>query len=339
MTKKTVCIVWDFDLTLTSEYQQMPLFRHREAQIALRLQQEGFNPTVLENYFHIANKVSQDQGLAYLQSMLIDATQGRCLEGLTNTELFETGKRVTPAKGTNEIFPQFQTLFADSLSHSIISVGLEEMIRGFLTQHHLDAYIETVHASRFNEVYDPTLQSQRIASIQKAVTPFTKNEYLIGIIKGDHSKLNTKILPEERKYNYEKLIVIGDGFSDIAKFSYARNRGGISICVYDPENRKAYERIMHSDLVSRLQYVLPRDYSKDSTTFSILQNIIQQLLSRDLSLNPELLNIYERGNIKLPAIQELVRTQIRADQSLQDFLTLTAVTPDGEICKIPKCSF
>ena len=55
---------------------------------------------------------------------------------------------------------------------------------------------------------------------------------------GNDRRVNSVIPAEKRRVPFSNMVYIGDGETDIPCMQVIKDAGGLSIAVYDPENRK-----------------------------------------------------------------------------------------------------
>ena len=159
---KKVAIFADFDLTLTEEYQQIPLVSHY-----LEQYKKFYNdPKILEHYrkfdptfsfkqpgdffriLHVKrdeilthDKTSRIQnGITWLGQLLCDKQEGYPLEDLTLEKLYQLGKQIKMTTGCLECFIKLKEKWKEKgidIHIFIVSVGLKTLIRGAI-----DGYME-----------------------------------------------------------------------------------------------------------------------------------------------------------------------------------------------------
>jgi len=321
-------VFWDVDLTITKRYQQIPLFSHYKEKIAAKLKKQGFVYKQEESYWDSVNAHKDaDAGVAYLQEIIWDAQPGGIFDGLTTDDLYNFGKEVEPATGFVECLKQLQKDFEGRavLHHFFVSVGMRDIILGFIDKNNLRPYVAGVAASEFfvNE-------KKQLTGIRRVVSPFTKNEWIIGFMKGDQNLLNMQLKSNEYKYSYEDMIVIGDGLTDTSKFAYSKKKGGTPCAVYIPHDEKSFEKAKKTVGVW-IDYLLPRDYTPGAITFELLKKIIEKKLARRCSFRPSALHDYKKGAIIHPDEFALIQKHIASCAECADYFTQTFVKPDGKV--------
>ena len=326
-------IFWDFDLTVSKEYQQLPLFEKRFKDIQKHLASVGIQTNHSLDYFKKVDLEGGDLGLVYLQHMIWDAQKGGCLEGLTNTELFSLGKLIQPADGFRECLVSLRKEFAGKarLHHFFISVGLLEMMKGFLEKQRLKTYVDQIAASQFF-----TDKKGVINGIKNAVLPFTKNEWIISFMKGSHGLLNRQLLPKQYKFSYPNMIVIGDGYTDISKFSYAKKKGGTPVAVYRPQDKKLYQKAAKT-VGPWADYILPQEYGVDTLTYQYLVKIIQDKIDFKPALRHATLHDYKKGLVTDSEEKAFIQRVLKKDVACQKYFEKVFV--DHEYNEITSCQY
>jgi hypothetical protein len=329
--KIIIPIFWDVDLTITEQYQQVPLFSSRFEQIKKRLANQGFAFKEEIDYFNWVDIRRGEMAVGYLQQMVWDAQKGGALDGLSNDELFKTGFLVEPSKGFVACLKQLKQDFPNvELHHFFVSVGIRPIIEGFVEKQKLKSYVKGIASGEFLE------KNGRIVGIKSIVYPFSKNEHIIAFMKGNYQLLNKQLRKDQYKYDYENMIVIGDGFTDTAKFAYAKKKGGTPVAVYKKGDVAGFEKAVAS-VGDWVDFILPRDYSPGSITYNYIKQIVQSKLSNRSTFPYILLHEYKKGNLKDESVIALVKKALAQDETLKDYFTSIHVKPDGK--EIHKCIY
>jgi phosphoserine phosphatase len=323
---KHIPIFLDVDLTVTEEYQQIPLLLEHEKEIRKKVEEAGLEYSGPRSYFSIQDQMGGNPGVNYLNLFIWEAQKGRIFEGLTNKDLKKYGKKVKPAKGIREGFHKLKQDFEDKntrLHFFLISVGIKPMIEGFVEANGLDDVIEGIAASEFS-----TDKKGVINGLNEVTTSFGKNAPIISFIKGDAKLLDITLFPGQYKFDYKDMIVAGDGYSDISMFSFAKKKGGTPVAVYKPGSYKEYKKTADSVGVW-VDYVLPRDYSPGFITFNLLSEIIESKLSRSCDFRASSLYDYKKGKVRHPNELACIEKHLKECQECNTFYRKTFVTPEG----------
>lgn len=268
-TKKVyIAICYDFDGTLSpgnmQEYGFMDALQTKKAGAFWKESNE------------LAHKHGADQNLAYMKFMIEMAKKSdiKC----TDEALKKYGKDVKLFDGVEEWFGRI-TQYAKGkgvvVEHYIVSSGLREMIMG------------TKIGRKFKKIYACTFMydNNGVPFWPAVVVNFTtKTQFLFRINKGIEDDNNTaginKNIPEsERRIPFSRMIYIGDGTTDIPCMKLVKDKGGTSIAVYDPHNRK--KRNESASLVSdsRVNYEARADYSEKKQVDMIVKGVIDKIVA------------------------------------------------------------
>jgi phosphoglycolate phosphatase-like HAD superfamily hydrolase len=324
MSTKRVAVFFDFDKTITPSYQQYPLFESRKDAIVSQihkeqpeLYQKAWHP---EDYFtYLVAPHKGEKGLDYLLRMKQDAQAGGCLEALSHSDLFAFGKESKPAPGFCEFIEKTKSEYP-FVDLYIISVGIEDMIRGFLAHHNLDKYFTGVFASTFRKT-----NSGVIGDPLSVVTPFTKTARYIETNKG--TNLNKRIDIGQYKYDYDQTIVVGDGFTDISKFAYGKKHGASAICVYDPYNVEDFAKTKH-DVMPYVTHLVPRDYTVGGAMWNEFVPLIKHHSQSNPAIPATIWHEFKRGRITDKTINNYLARQTRKSTYVP-YLREVIVHPTG----------
>lgn len=324
---KKVPIIFDVDMTVTSEYQQYPMLEAHEEGIRAKLASKGLDFKNAESYFRMQDELGGDNGITYLMLMMWDSQPDGLWPGLNDERLREWGRKVKPAEGLVEGLTKLKKDFEDEvdLRYFFISVGVKPMIEGFMEANGLEGLVDDVAASTFTYGDDGTING-----INSAVTSFGKNEWLISFIKGDANLLNKYLLRGQYMFDYRDMVVVGDGYSDTSKFSLAKKRGGTPVVLYEPGSYDAYFKAVDT-LRSRADYFLPRDFTPGFQTFNFLKEIVERKRDRECLCDPRDLYAYRKGDKNIPEIWDAVQNHLGKCNECQDFFRQVHVTPEGTI--------
>ncbi len=236
---ETIAVVFDFDDTLVPDSTSLLLSAHgvdtdkfwREDAIALVA--EGFDPSP-----------------AYMKLILDNVGENRPMGLLSNQSLRDFGATLDDKfqPGIPEVFEDLRRSAAQlpdvAVEFYIISGGLEDAIGGSSI---VRRYFDGWYGCRFGE-------NERgvISSIKRCVTFTEKTRYLFEINKGITPSetlekpfaVNVDVPKESRRIQFENMIYVGDGMTDIPCFSLLKTMGGISFGVFDPSSESSAKRAM-----------------------------------------------------------------------------------------------
>ena len=329
--KRHIPVFMDVDLTITEEYQENPLVVENEEKVKEAMAREGHEYTGPYSYLVFSNRLgSASGGTAYLTQMVRDARPGGAFEGLDESKLFESGTKIAPAEGLKQgltAWKEYATSKDAELHIFLVSVGITDIIQGFIQEQGLDDLIDGVAASKFT-----TDEKGVVDGISEVITAFGKNAPIIGFMKGDHDLLNIPLFPGQYLFNYRDGIVIGDGFSDISMFAYGMKKGMSPVSVYDKGNYSSFKKTLDNVGVW-VTHILPKNFSPDFVTFRLLCNIVDSKLNKGCDFRPSSLYDFKKGNITHPSELDCVREHLRGCKECQGYYDKTLVTPEGTIEK------
>jgi phosphoglycolate phosphatase-like HAD superfamily hydrolase len=276
MRENVIALIFDFDITLSPEFQQQVLFDHWgiEAdsfwQRCAKLLDDGYD---LEH--------------SYIKT-LIDLGKEDSKYKLSNKDLFEFGKQIelyeglSRKDGKRSIFDDLYELLDEknykkhniSLECYCISGGLTPMIQGAFEAHGLKDIFKEVFACTLAED-----ENGHITFVKETVGHTIKTQKLFMISKGTLPSQGAKLddvnkVVSEFRIPFDRMIFLGDGQTDIPAFSLLNSYGGTSIAVYkeikDPDGNicetstiKSYENGYNLAIkAKRAQQLLNADYSQ-----------------------------------------------------------------------------
>ncbi len=298
MSKLDVVICFDYDLTLTDEYQQMPLITEKFS----LFQQKYPEMKVPMDFFAISNKLQphSEPRIGYMHQMCTDAM---IIGPFAQKQLREAGKKVKLAKGIPAFFPEFKRFTEErqvNIHYHAISMGLYDMMMDSPVAPHM----ESIRASHFEYASDGSLLRPTVT-----MGPFDKIGAIIEIIKGGENSRDKLVHPSAFKFDYRNLICIGDGFSDVPKFAYVRERGGFPILVYgDGDYDKIITDPKKAEILERVLAIVPRDYSVDGPIWRMINHFIGIMKQRTCAdeWDPRHFHVYRKNQLLLRRGQKAI---------------------------------
>jgi hypothetical protein len=265
-----VGLFYDWDLTLTEEYQQMPIFRKYFKNL-----QKKYGLCSPEEWFSLLKE--GELGVSYMEQLLRDAEE--TFENLSNGKMeFEFAPQQKLSPGILDWFERINEFASKQniqLEHHVISVGVLPLIKGTP----IFPFLSSVSSGEFLE------EDGRIAKIKKTVQSFRKVESLKKILKGGEVYKN---LPKD-KYTLlpENSIVLGDGQSDLDIFRYIKQRGGFSIGVFKQGDRLQYKKAVelfqtNNPYRAQVNRLVARDYSQGKDLETQVKKIILNIKERKM---------------------------------------------------------
>ncbi len=291
MTQNIIAIIFDFDITLSPQFQQKVIFDD------WGITGQEFWQESNENM-----KKGFDMEHAYLKTF-IDYGRNDDRYALTNGKLYEYGKSVelyeglSKKDGSHSIFDDLQSIlereeFEDQtikLEFYCISGGIKELIQGSFDTHRL--------SNDFKEIFACTMAEDdtgKLGYVKETVGHTIKTQKLFMIAKGvspengdDPSDVNE--VTKEYRIPFENMVFLGDGQTDIPAFSLLNRNGGTSIAVYREEKnpdgtinesktlqtyQNGYKLAIESN---RAEQLLPADYSSGKPLKMALLGYVEKI--------------------------------------------------------------
>ena len=291
-------------MTLTDRYMQEPLLEKalpRIQEVYAGLEEKIHDGSTRKipinhplDYFYQVMRIKQagvDKGVAFMQQFWED--NERIFDGaLTRDFWLAQGECMPFAPGVPEGFIDLKRRYDNDqlkLYCAVITVGNLPILQ----QSRIAEFADMIMGSDYK--YD---EHGKITGYKHVVSPFSKNEELMCAMKGSTELLDQVIKHVDYKFSYWNLLGLGDGFTDVSKFSLIRQRGGICVAVYDPSNHSARDKLARA-VAGRVHYVLPRDYTPGSITHQYLDKIIQGMIAQKCKFPPKL--IYDLKDDIMPA--------------------------------------
>ena len=261
--------VYDWDLTLTEEFQQFPIFRAFEEELS-----NVYDINKPEEYWNLCK--GSEFGVGYMEQMILDSK--KIFHELTNERMEkEFAEQVKLAKGLPNWFSRMDHFVSNlnyNLENHVISVGVLPLIKGSK----ISKYFDSITAGEFLE------NEKGIYKIKSLIDPFRKVEIFKRVSKGTH--LHEDLSIENYHIKHRNMFVFGDGQSDIDLFRYVRQRGGVVVALFEPGNIESFNKIQHmmkmdNPSKSYANIVAPRDYSKDSILERVIQEKIKNMVESE----------------------------------------------------------
>jgi hypothetical protein len=262
-----IAVIWDCDKTLIDGYMQDPLFKRFNIDSHAFWEEER---AVLSATADKGIRVNPD---TYYLNYFIKCAHSGTIPGLNNAMLREIGKEQRFYPGIPEIFRQTKEMFSDDKSYSeygiqvehyIVSTGFAETIRGS----ELMPYVDGIWGC---ELLDAPDQDGRelLSEIVYTIDNTTKTRAIFEINKGigkiDGIDVNSKIPKDLRRVQFENMIYIADGPSDIPAFSVVKQNGGATFAIYPKGDEKAMRQVEQMRADGRVDMYAEADYSEGTT--------------------------------------------------------------------------
>ena len=276
-----IAVIWDCDKTLIDGYMQDPLFKRFNINAHDFWNKLNAIPKELNR-----NGIRANEDTYYLNYFIKCAHDGT-FPGLNNAMLRELGKEQKFYKGIPELLDKTKNMLNDKsyseygiqVENYIVSTGFAETIRGSI----LMPYISNVWGCELldapdqdgNEVLSEIIYAMDNTSKTRAIFEINK-----GIGKDLNINVNAKIPRELRRVQFENMIYIADGPSDIPTFSLVNQNGGATFAIYPHGDLEAMRQVEQMRKDGRVDMYAEADYSENTTAYLWITNKIQEFADR-----------------------------------------------------------
>ena len=267
MAKKTVvAIMYDFDKTLcTTDMQDYSFI-------------PSVNMTPPEFWAatgEFGDKNQVEKILAYMYMMVKSAKDNNIK--LTKSYLKKMGENIAYYPGVLDWFDKINKFGEEqgvSVEHYVISSGTKEIIEG------------SSIAKKFKQIYGCEFYFEKdengdaVALWPKLTINYTqKTQFIFRISKGvtkitEDDKVNARMDKTKRHVQYNNMIYVGDGITDIPCMQLVKDKGGISIAVYNNRKKINAKQLFKDD---RVNFICEADYNEGSEIDKIIRNQIQKI--------------------------------------------------------------
>ncbi len=280
MRENIVALIFDFDITLSPNFQQQVIFDH------WGIKADDFWKKSANNM-----KQGYDMEHGYLKA-LIDMGKKDNRYKLSNHDLYRFGQQVelyaglSSKEGARSIFDDLNDIVNEEpykeynikLECYCISGGLVPMIEGAFKAHGLKRYFKDIFACSLDEdeegfisfpkeTVGHTIKTQKIFMIKKGTTPSL-----------GRNPIEVNEVFDEDRIPFKNMVFLGDGQTDIPAFSLINRYGGVSIALYREEKK--------SD--GSVDEVATAKTYEAGYTLAIKSKRAEQLLSADYSVGKPL---------------------------------------------------
>lgn len=270
-----IAVIWDCDKTLIDGYMQDPLFEkyNKNAHDFWEEERAALSETKRKGI-----RVNDD---TYYLNYFIKCAHDGTFPGLNNAVLREIGNEQKFYDGIPEIFAKTKAMFTNDKSYSeygiqvehyIVSTGFAETIRGSK----LMPYVEDVWGCELLDAPDKD-GNDVLSEIVYTIDNTTKTRAIFEINKGRGVNVNSKIPKELRRVQFENMIYIADGPSDIPAFSLVNQNGGATFAIYPKGNIDAMRQVEQMRADGRVDMYAEADYSENTTAYLWITNKIQDI--------------------------------------------------------------
>ncbi|TJY60809.1 haloacid dehalogenase-like hydrolase [Sinimarinibacterium sp. CAU 1509] len=270
---ETLAVVFDFDDTLAPDTTS-GFLRHSGLEDLAGFWKNEVAP--------LTNDHDWDPVPAYLYQMIQASNSGR-IPPLTAERLADWGRQAPLHPGVETLFERLSTAAHDAnprahVEYYVISSGIGDIVRNT----RIAAAFSEIWASEFHYGHDG------VAAFPKRVVSFTdKTRYLFHIQKGligpSHRgkpfEVNRKLSDAQLRVPLNRMIFVGDGYTDIPCFSLLRQHRGVPIAVYDPNHEEKWGSAYQFVRDGRVTNLLSANYAEDSDLSRFLIMAVRNLAS------------------------------------------------------------
>lgn len=285
MIQNIIAMVYDFDLTLSPNYIQQPIFN----KFNIKENEFWAEKEKVKKQYEDAGQQVQDETV-YLNMLIEKARQGGPMGGLTRQVLKELGDSTELFPGLPEFFNEIKKIIEEDekykqreikIEHYIASTGLLEMLRGSK----IAKYMTFIEGCEF--FYDG---QERPTGILRVMSHTEKTAALFRINKGVYTKggpdVNSSIDDNVRRIPFRNILYFGDGPSDVPAMSVTKKYGGHTFAVYNPNTknpnfkRNPAENALNLKESGRADHCFSADYRKESDLHTIVLATLRKIADR-----------------------------------------------------------
>jgi len=233
-----------------------------------------------KEFYSIVDKKAEDclmeRSSAYMYCML-DEAKKRGIHVHKET-IIEDGKNAEFYNGVETWFKrinEYGKKHGVIIEHYILSANIKEILEATK----ISKEFKKIYASSFlyNEKDEPIWPAQTVNYTYK-----TQFLYRIkkGVLEEADSSINNR--QPNKRIPFDKMIYIGDSFTDIPCMAICVKNGGYAIGVYDDENKINKVKALIKD--KRIQYYAFADFTENSQIDQIVKHIVDKVkASSDLA--------------------------------------------------------
>ena len=221
---------------------------------------------------------------AYLYKMIEKSASGG-IEPITRDSLVNWGRELPLYPGVETIFTRLRDVATAvnprvALEFYVVSSGIGDVLRNTSIAHEF----KEIWASDF--AYD---EAGRIRFPRKIISFTDKTRYIFHVQKGiigqsyvgKPFEVNRKVDAARLRIPLNRMIMVGDGFTDVPCFSLVKQGEGIAIGVYgDPDDRDKRSRAWGFIEDGRVSNLVPADYTEKSALTTSLIMAVESLAKR-----------------------------------------------------------
>ena len=274
-----IAVIWDFDRTLVDGYMQDPIFKK------FGIDSSKFwsdMEAAKEECAKRAYRVNKD---TYYVNYFIRCAHDGTLQGLNNAMLKEAGSEQKFYPGVEQLLKTIKETFKDDPEYSesgiqvenyIVSTGFAETIRGTSLMPWIDG-IWGCELLDGPDGHGGTVINEMVYTIDNTTKTRALFEINKGIGKVPDIDVNSQIEKSMRRVQFEHMIYIADGPSDIPAFSVVKQNGGLTFAIYPKGDYRAMQQVDQMRASGRVDMYGEADYSPDTTAYMWITDKIRQI--------------------------------------------------------------
>lgn len=274
-----IAVIWDFDRTLVDGYMQDPIFKK------FGIDSSKFwsdMEAAKEECAKRAYRVNKD---TYYVNYFIRCAHDGTLQGLNNAMLKEAGSEQKFYPGVEQLLKTIKETFKDDPEYSeygiqvenyIVSTGFAETIRGTSLMPWIDG-IWGCELLDGPDGHGGTVINEMVYTIDNTTKTRALFEINKGIGKVPDIDVNSQIEKSMRRVQFEHMIYIADGPSDIPAFSVVKQNGGLTFTIYPKGDYRAMQQVDQMRASGRVDMYGEADYSPDTTAYMWITDKIKQI--------------------------------------------------------------
>ena len=274
-----IAVIWDFDRTLVDGYMQDPIFKK------FGIDSSKFwsdMEAAKEECAKRAYRVNKD---TYYVNYFIRCAHDGTLQGLNNAMLKEAGSEQKFYPGVEQLLKTIKETFKNDPEYSeygiqvenyIVSTGFAETIRGTSLMPWIDG-IWGCELLDGPDGHGGTVINEMVYTIDNTTKTRALFEINKGIGKVPDIDVNSQIEKSMRRVQFEHMIYIADGPSDIPAFSVVKQNGGLTFAIYPKGDYRAMQQVDQMRASGRVDMYGEADYSPDTTAYMWITDKIRRI--------------------------------------------------------------
>ena len=260
-----VAMMYDFDQTLCT----------RNIQEYALLPKLGLDP---DSFWHevdeLKRRCDMDSVLAYMYLLLRKAQAADY--PVRRTDFQAMGRDIDFYPGVPDYFArvnQYGSEMGLQVEHFVISSGTREIIEGCPI---FDRFTK-VFACQFH------YNASGVADWPALAVNYTnKTQFLFRINKNaldvyDDRTVNSYMDHADRDIPFQRMIYIGDGYTDVPCMKLVKANGGCSIAVYGPDKVQTAAELRQQD---RVNFIAPADYRPSGRLDAIIRDVLSAMAAQ-----------------------------------------------------------